>query len=201
MFRTTLCFVAARGGRVIGMVSVFPPLAGLPKAQINNLWVDVEHRRHGIATRLVNAAEGFVCQYYDDAEVVFNVDDSNAGGITFWTALGFAKEAAACVTMPSPKDFRCPTSTPTSCSSTTATPSRAICLSPTSSPSIWTSSTCWPKWLSRCRFSDHQFEMCSARRRCPCRASNETVSSKQSPGGCRPNRPTLKSGRPSMLLI
>ena len=90
-----IVFVAERGGRVIGMVSVFPPLAGLPKAQINNLWVDVEHRRHGIATRLVNAAERFVCQYYDDAEVVFNVDDSNAEGVAFWTALGFAKEAAA----------------------------------------------------------------------------------------------------------
>lgn len=38
-------FVAERRGQVIGMVSVFPPLAGLPKAQINNLWVDPEHHQ------------------------------------------------------------------------------------------------------------------------------------------------------------
>lgn len=83
-------FVAERRGQVVGMVSIFPPIIGLPKAQIRNLWVDVEHRRRGIGTRLVNVAE----RHVGDAEIVFNVDNNNALGVAFWTALGCDKEAA-----------------------------------------------------------------------------------------------------------
>jgi ribosomal protein S18 acetylase RimI-like enzyme len=87
--------VAERRGQIVGTVSIFPPLVGLPKAQINNLWVDVEHRRKGIGTRLVEAAERFIDRHYDDAEIVFNVDNNNALGVAFWTALGCDKEEAA----------------------------------------------------------------------------------------------------------
>lgn len=89
-----IVFVAARRGQVIGMVSVFPPLAGLPKAQIRNLWVDVAHRRKGIATRLMDAVDRYVCRHYG-AEIVFNVDDTNTGAVAFWRALGCNKEEAA----------------------------------------------------------------------------------------------------------
>ena len=48
-------------------------------------------------------------------------------------------------------------------------------------------------------FSDHQFEMVLLAAAALPREQRDGFL-KQSPGGCRPNRPTLKSGRPSMLL-
>jgi ribosomal protein S18 acetylase RimI-like enzyme len=85
--------VAERRGQIVGTVSIFPPLVGLPKARIENLWVDPEHRCRGIATRLVDAAERYVDRDYG-CEITLNVDAANAEGAAFWRALGATKEVA-----------------------------------------------------------------------------------------------------------
>jgi ribosomal protein S18 acetylase RimI-like enzyme len=63
-------------------------IAGLPKTQIADLWVDPEHRRKGAGPRLLVAAERYARRRYG-AEITVNVDDGNAVACAFWSSLGF----------------------------------------------------------------------------------------------------------------
>jgi GNAT superfamily N-acetyltransferase len=87
------CLVAESEGRIVGLVSgeLAPDpgiLANPPTARIDNLWVEPDHRRTGIARRLVEAwCARAVRAGYPRTTVGTLVRDARA--VAFWEAMGF----------------------------------------------------------------------------------------------------------------
>jgi ribosomal protein S18 acetylase RimI-like enzyme len=93
--------VAAQPVGVIAATRV--PLALVGEPFISSLWVDPRHRRHRIASRLVQAAADRVAARGADAVSLWVLDGNNAA-IQLYEAMGFTR-TGECQPAPGPADL------------------------------------------------------------------------------------------------
>lgn len=84
--------VAEWRGKIIGTIGLLPPVND--RAQIVDLWVDEAHRRKGIGTALLTAAERMARSF--GADVTFYCDESNTVASRFLKRCGSNRRWREC---------------------------------------------------------------------------------------------------------
>lgn len=92
-------FVARSGGELVGMLAVlaaFPPdedsgaVVGEGDLEVLSMWVDPEHRRHGVGSKLLDEAVVYGRSTGASALCLW-VADGNASAVSFYESAGFER--------------------------------------------------------------------------------------------------------------
>jgi GNAT superfamily N-acetyltransferase len=91
----SVIFLAHIGASPVGFAQLYPSFSSTALARVfilNDLFVHEQGRRHGVATRLLSAVEGYAWSQ-GAARVTLNVAIDNTSGQALYEARGWSKDA------------------------------------------------------------------------------------------------------------